>query len=66
MKLTNQQIAEQIVNPNFIEPEASMLFNLWSNLEYFDIYPSDPRYDRILDLATAIYPKLIHGEKTAS
>lgn len=53
---SNLQIAYMICNPDWIEPEASMLHNLWSNLEHLGLYQDNPRYDKIIELATKQYP----------
>ena len=47
---TADDIINIVTNPAWIEPEASELFNVWSNLEFIDIYSEDdhPDYDYIV------------------
>jgi hypothetical protein len=49
--MTNQEVADVILNPEWWEPTASVFHNLWSNLEFVGMDANDPRYDVIIDLA---------------
>lgn len=54
-EMTDQQIVDVIINPEWWEPEASVLHNLWSNLEFMGMYESDPRYKTIIQLGEKQY-----------
>jgi hypothetical protein len=47
---TADDIINIVTNPSWIEPTASEHFNIWSNLEFIDIYTEDdhPAYDYIV------------------
>jgi hypothetical protein len=52
---TVKALVEQATNPLWIEPEASVLHNVWSNLEFLGIFDEDdhPRYEEIVEKAAA-------------
>ena len=46
-------IVEQATNPLWVEPSASVEFNVDSNLEFLGIYDDDPLYPELFEKSVA-------------
>ncbi len=52
-----ESLAKSAVNPMWIEPTASELHNIWSNLEFIGVTDSHPNYEEIVARALELYPE---------
>ena len=50
-------IAHAILRPEWHEPSASLMFNLWSNLEFLGVEEGDKDYDTIINRAVSLCPE---------